>query len=51
MEVKRGNFDNTPVISAGNLIGISITPDADYNQAGVSNAHFITSVWETEILI
>ena len=50
-ELNRSDFDNNPEVPANALAALSIHTDADIDQASTGYKHYVTSVWEVEIIL
>ena len=51
IELNRSDFDNIPEVPANVIAALSIHTDADIDQGGMGYHHFITSLWDVEVVL
>ena len=50
-ELNRSDFDNIPEVSANTIAALSIHTDADIDQGGMGYKHYVTSLWDVEVVL
>ena len=50
-ELNRSDFDNSPEVPANAMAALSIHTDADIDQAGTGYKHYVTSLWDVEVVL